>query len=108
MLYGEFALVAESTKIKSELPISPAVITSTLGEGNNHRLLPPVLVSYFPHYSISPKEEDEEEKRMVTLAKVPENAIFDIEIGDIFHYICQHGDELTEETYDGQMNAPLP
>lgn len=106
MLYREFALVAELSKIKSELSIS--LVVPTLGEGSSPRPLPSVLVFYFPHHSLPPKEEDEEEKRMVTSAKVPENAIFDIEIGGIVHYICQHGDELTEETYDGQMNAPLP
>lgn len=73
-----------------------------LGIGNNPRLISSVPLFRFAHRSQNLKK-----RRMAISANVPENAIFDIEIGDIVHYICQHDDELTEETYDGQLNAPL-
>jgi len=46
---------------------------------------------------------------MVNAVNPPENAIFSIEFpdGEITHFICQSGEKLTEETFEGGWNAPL-
>jgi len=37
----------------------------------------------------------------------PEDVLFERADGDITHYICQSGDELTEKTFDGGMGPTL-